>query len=204
MSEPSTEEKILQAAKTIFTQKGYAAARTQEIADLAGVNKGLLQYYFKGNSKEKLFMSIFEEAFFKFLTHVNGVIKSDLPLLEKLEQIVESYLSMLQENPNLPAFIVTELHTNTHAFVEEVMRKGQRPELLELAIQIHAEQEAGKIKADIQPIHLVLNMLSMCVFPFLARPLFQRIAGLDDASFDFMMASRKTVIVDFIRSALRP
>ncbi|HOY18340.1 MAG TPA: helix-turn-helix domain-containing protein, partial [Haliscomenobacter sp.] len=77
MKELSTEEKIVQAAKEVFTQKGYAAARTDEIAVRAGVNKGLLQYYFKGKSKEKLFKAIFEEAFLKMVTRINVIFESE-------------------------------------------------------------------------------------------------------------------------------
>jgi AcrR family transcriptional regulator len=56
----NTEERILDAAKKVFMQKGSAGARMQDIADAAGINKALLHYYFR--SKEKLFEVIFREA----------------------------------------------------------------------------------------------------------------------------------------------
>ena len=46
----NTEEKIIDAATDVFVQKGMDGARMQEIADLAGINKALLHYYFR--SKE--------------------------------------------------------------------------------------------------------------------------------------------------------
>ena len=52
----TTEEKIIRAADKIFTQKGYAATRTREIAEEAGTNLALLNYYF--GSKEKLFRNV--------------------------------------------------------------------------------------------------------------------------------------------------
>lgn len=201
--ELSTEEKILQAAKEVFTQKGYAAARTQEIADRAGVNKGLLQYYFKGNSKEKLFKAIFEEAFLKLSARINLIFESEDSLEHKLELVVDAYFDLLLSNPNLPGFVMNELHTNTHAFVEEIMSKPSRPNPLPLIMQITEEAAQGKIR-PVNPIHLVLNVLSMCVFPFVARPLFQRLVNIDDEAFLQMMRLRKAEIMDFVKHAIKP
>src|ERR1700748_2737311 len=63
--EISTEEKIKAAAKKLFTQKGFAATRTRDIAEEAGINLALLNYYFR--SKEKLFELIMMENFRQFL-----------------------------------------------------------------------------------------------------------------------------------------
>ena len=203
MKELSTEEKIVQAAKEVFTQKGYAAARTQEIADRAGVNKGLLQYYFKGNSKEKLFKAIFEESYLKIMARINYIFESEDSFEHKIELVLDAYLDLLLENPNLPGFIVNELHTNTHAFVEEIMQKPNRPNPLPLIMQIMEEVAQGKIR-PINPVHLVLNVLSMTVFPFIARPLLQRVVNVNDETFMDMMRQRKAEILDFVKHAIKP
>lgn len=203
MKELSTEEKIVQAAKEVFTQKGYAAARTQEIADRAGVNKGLLQYYFKGNSKEKLFKAIFEESYLKIMARINYIFESEDSFKHKIELVLDAYFDLLLENPNLPGFIVNELHTNTHAFVEEIMQKPNRPNPLPLIMQIMEEVAQGKIR-PINPVHLVLNVLSMTVFPFIARPLLQRVVNVNDETFMDMMRQRKAEILDFVKHAIKP
>lgn len=56
--ELTTEEKIIVAARKIFTQKGFSATRTREIAEEAGVNSALVNYYFR--SKKNLFHIIIE------------------------------------------------------------------------------------------------------------------------------------------------
>jgi len=53
----NTEDKIVEAAKKVFIQKGMDGARMQQIADEAGINKALLHYYFR--TKNKLFEKIF-------------------------------------------------------------------------------------------------------------------------------------------------
>lgn len=201
--ELSAKEKIIQAAKEVFTQKGYAAARTQEIMERAGVNNGLLSYYFGKNSKEKLFKAIFEEAFLKVTTRINVIFESKDTLERKLELALDAYFDMLLSNPTLPGFIVNELHTNTHAFVEEIMSKPSRPNPFPLIMQIMEEAAQGKIR-PIHPMHLVLNVLSMSVFPFIARPLLQRLIQVDDATFMDMMRQRKAEILDFVKHAIKP
>lgn len=58
----TTEEKIKIAARKLFTRKGFAAVKTRDIAEEAGINLALLNYYFR--SKEKLFKLIMEESFY--------------------------------------------------------------------------------------------------------------------------------------------
>ena len=79
----------------------------QEIADRAGINKGLLHYYFR--SKEALFKVIFREAFTRFSKILHTVLSEDRPLLEKIDRIVDEYMDLLCQNPALPGFIVNEL-----------------------------------------------------------------------------------------------
>jgi AcrR family transcriptional regulator len=162
-----------------------------------------LQYYFKGNSKERLFKAIFEEAFFKLFTRINLIFESEDSLEHKLELVLDAYFDLLLNNPGLPGFIVNELHTNTHEFVEEIMRKPNRPNPFPLIMQIMEEAAAGNIR-PVNPIHLVLNVLSMSVFPFIARPLFQRLINVEDDAFMEMMKQRKLEILDFVKHAIKP
>ncbi len=198
--EPSTEEKILDAAREVFTQKGFAAARMQEIADKAGINKGLLHYYFR--SKNKLFHAVFYEVFDQFSLRINEVFGADLPLFEKIEAFVSQYMDTLIANPALPSFMINELNQKGEAFVKELMSRKTKPNPLPLIGQIQMEVQAGRIRA-VNPFHLVLNMLSLCAFPFIARPLFQGIAQVDDETYLKLMESRKQEIIDFIHNAIR-
>ena len=198
--EPSAGERILQAAKEVFAQKGFAATRMQEIADHAGINKGLLHYYYK--SKERLFRAVFEDAFTRFSRRLNDILASEMPLLEKLDSLVDEYLDMLLEHPNLPGFIVSELHTNSEEFIHELMNMKERPDPARLIMQVHLEAQAGRIR-DVDPFHLVLSILSMCAFPFIARPLFQKMANIDDDMYRSLMQTRKKAVKDLLFHAIR-
>ena len=102
VKEESTEQKILDAARTIFMRKGLNGARMQEIADEAGINKALLHYYFR--SKDKLFYAIFKEAFNILIPYVSAVFNSDESIEIKLTRLAEKYIDILEIN-RLPANI---------------------------------------------------------------------------------------------------
>src|SRR5690606_14988663 len=90
----STEEKIIQAARKVFMQKGYVATRTRDIAEEAGINLALLNYYFR--SKEKLFQLIMVEKLQLLFSVILPIVNNDdLTLEEKVETLVENYINLL-------------------------------------------------------------------------------------------------------------
>ena len=117
----NTEEKILEAAKQVFQIKGLAGARMQEIADVAGINKALLHYYFR--TKEKLFTVIFRFALKELQPQVIGILNSDLSLEDKIRAFVEKYLNIIKKNPSLPQFVINQLNQNPDSF-DKIFEKG--------------------------------------------------------------------------------
>ncbi|MBK7408439.1 MAG: TetR/AcrR family transcriptional regulator [Saprospirales bacterium] len=194
-----TEGRILVAAKRVFVRKGYTGARMQEIADEAGINKGLLHYYFR--SKDNLFSSIFEEAFRELAPRTIEIFESDAPLFTKLEQFVDRYIDFLTEHPYLPAFVIQEINQHPEALFEKIEKSGFRPNPMKLVMQIQMEIQKGNIR-PINPIHLVLNLISMCVFPFVARPMMQHMLQVGDEDYTEFMKSRKEVILEFVKNAI--
>lgn len=196
----STEGKILTAAREVFFQKGFSGARMQDIADEAGINKALLHYYFR--SKEKLFETIFREAFEKLIPHIIDVFSSDLPFFDKIRAFCEAYVTMAMENPFVPIFILNEMHTNPEGFQKtfgDIPKKVPHP-LLKTVIKKAADD--GLIR-PIDPPQLIMNMLSLCMFPTISRPMFQLVMNMSDAQFKKMNEPRKTEVADFIIQAIK-
>ena len=195
----STEERILASAKKIFVEKGMAGARMQDIADDAGINKAMLHYYFR--SKEKLFEVIFKEAAARLFPTIASILNSDLPLFEKIRRFTNDYLEIVIENPFLPLFVLNEINKRPQAFGKKIFGH-HRPPVHILAEQIQQEIHKKNIK-PINPAHLVMNMMSMCVFPFVGKPMIQLIMNIDDTQFRNMMEERKTMIADFIIASIK-
>ena len=195
-----TEQKILVAARKVFIQKGYAGARMREIADEAGINKGLLHYYFK--TKDGLFESIFDELLMTFAPQLNIIFESDLPLFEKIEQFIHQYMTVLINNPDLPPFIVHEMQQNEERVVNAILKSKHKPNPMKFIIQIQMEMATRKIR-EVNPVHLMMNMDSRCAFPFVAKPMFKGILHINDVDYLQIMEIRKKEIVDFIINSVK-
>jgi len=195
----STEQRILAAAKKIFVQHGMTGARMQDIADEAGINKAMLHYYFR--SKEKLFEMIFQEAMGKLLPKVIAIFNGDEPLFTKIEHFCEQYIGTVIENPYIPLFVIYELNREPKKLIELMWKGGKKPALKKMADQIEDEIRKGNI-TPIEPLQLILNMMSLCVFPFVVKPMFQHISGLTDEQYKQMLERRKTEVSKFIIASI--
>lgn len=176
-------EKILEAARKIFLEKGMAGARMQDIAEEAGMNKALLHYYF--TSKEMLFEQVFQEVSLRFIPRLNEVLESELPLFEKIETVCEEYITMLTSNHYMPLFVLNELNKQPDEFLKR-MWGNQKPKLNVLFKQIEAEVTKGTIR-PVHPAHLVMNIMSMCIFPFIGKPMLQFLTKMSDKEFAVLM-----------------
>ena len=197
----TTELNILNKAKEVFMQKGFAGARMQEIADAAGINKAMLHYYFR--SKEQLFKVIVEEILQNLIPQLGDALAGEGSVVEKLEKVIRLYISIIGENPFVPMFVLHELSQNRTAFISTMKKKAARfPNFPAFFMQIMQEQAAGKIKS-IPPIHLVMNVLGMVIFPFIARPMVINLIGIPEEQFEEMMHERADVVVAFMKAALK-
>jgi len=195
-----TEKKILVAARKIFVEKGLAGARMQEIADEAGINKALLHYYFR--SKEKLFDKIFEEVFQSISIGLGDVLNSDLSVFEKIRRVINLYVGVLLENPYMPIFVLNEMSQNPER-MQKVLEKGVFPSMMNFFTQLMQEMNTGNVR-PIHPVHLILNLIGMIVFPFAVRPMIAPVIK-DKMGGDYqdILDERKEVIFEFMCNALK-
>ncbi|HEU4747034.1 MAG TPA: TetR family transcriptional regulator [Gemmatimonadaceae bacterium] len=203
-----TERRILEAARTVFVRHGTAGARMQEIARAAGVNQALLHYYFR--SKERLAAAVFQMVAGRMLPALIGTLGSDLPLEEKCDRVIALYIANLTVNPFLAAYLISELHHRPERAAQLLggaigADPGQvvPPIIEKLSLQIQEGVAAGRIRS-ISPQQFVVNLVSLCVFPFAARPMLSVILALDDKEFARFIDVRKTELPAFFHNALRP
>jgi len=195
----SAEERILAAAQKVFISKGMAGARTQDIADEAGINKALLHYYFK--NKQQLFEHVFAHVTHGFWEQITGIFESDTPLFRKIEQFCSVYIDKILENPYIPLFVLYEMNQRPAAFVKTIFRnRPPRPHMF--IEQIAAEVKKGNIKR-VQPAQLLMNMISMCLFPFIGKPVFMTVFNANEEEFRNMMLERKKEVPKFIIQSIK-
>ena len=198
----NTEKLILQTARKHFVKNGFAGTRMQEIADEAGINKAMLHYYFR--SKEKLYQEIIRQTLDMVIPMIVEAFSREGKFWDRVENIVETYINTFIKNPDIPIFIMFELSQKKERFIEEIKKNTHLfPVLQGFIQQINEEVKLGRIKA-IAAHHLVLNMLGMTVFPFMAKPIFQTVFDVPEEQFGDIMRERKKIILQFLRSALSP
>jgi AcrR family transcriptional regulator len=195
----NTEEKILEAAKHEFMRFGIEGTSIQQIADAAQINKSLVHYYFR--TKEKLFKRIFIEAFSSFIIHIEEIISRSISFQEKIENIVDSYIDLLKNNSFLPGFIIHEINRNPDRLYELIQHANIKPQ--KIFNQIQAEIEKGNIR-KVDPRHFFVNVLALCIFPFVAKPLLQRILfNNDEKGYKKFIDERKKEITEFIIQSIK-
>lgn len=194
-----TELVIKEAAKQVFLRKGFSGARMQDIADYAGINKALLHYYYR--SKEKLFDVIFMEQFSELIGQLKQGLSSELGLSGKIEFFIDKYISVLEKNPYLPLFVINEITKDQDRFIGKIKKFDAFPEAASMVGMMLQAMEDGKIKRY-HPFHLLMNIISMSVFPFLAKPMLISISGITEADWKELMKERKEEVKRFVFSAL--
>ncbi|MFZ1530139.1 MAG: TetR/AcrR family transcriptional regulator [Ferruginibacter sp.] len=195
----STEEKILAAAKKVFIARGMDGARMQDIADEAGINKAMLHYYFR--SKEQLFETIFKAVSGRFISQLEELLASGLDFYQKIERVCEAYINMATENPFMPIFVLSEVNRQPGTFIKK-MFGGHLPNLAPLAKQLQQEIKKGNIK-KISTEQLVMHIWSLCVFPFIAKPLFSGLLNIDEKKYRALMEERKKMVPRLIIDSLK-
>jgi AcrR family transcriptional regulator len=195
----NNEEKILDAAKTVFQRKGMTGARMQEIADEAGINKALLHYYYR--SKQMLFEAVFFQAFSLIAPKLGAVLNSEIALFDKIKHFTKGYISFAMAHPYLPKFIVQELNQNPD-FAEKLIQHNSFPNIDIFKNQIETAVKNGKISA-ISPEQLFINIMSLTVFPFIGAPLLKGFTKLNEADYKVLIEERKTMVADFIINAIK-
>lgn len=195
-----TEELILDAARRVFTRKGFAAARMEDIAKEAGMNRALLHYYFR--SKERMFDLIFDENLKTFFEHFLHVLQEKGPFEQKLRNLVNTEIDLLLVNQDLPLFIISEIAQEPERLKEKLKHLPAHAFRNELAGQIQAEIKKGTIK-KIDPRQLIINIISLSIWPFVAKPMLMAMMELDQKEFDVMMKQRKEIVAETIISSIK-
>lgn len=196
-----TETKILVAARRLFEKQGYAATTTRDIAREAGINLALLNYYFR--SKQNLFAIIMTEHLQGFMQGLRaGINDPTTTLEEKFIFFADAYTSMLQQRPDAPLFILSELRSDPEHLVKHI---GIGP-ILRDSVLIDQLSEAMAISGvkDVHPVQFFINLISLCTWPYIAKPLVQLASGVDDAAYARMMAQRRTLIPIWMTAMLTP
>lgn len=195
------EQDILQSAKKVFLMKGYDGARMRDIAAEANVNLALLHYYFK--SKDNLFEKVFEDVYKLVFNNILSVLDNKVGLFETIRMFVDKYMTFLMQNPLFPNFILNEITTNPERLILHLKKHIINNDLLEqLQDKIDRKAKKGTI-VEIEVIDLILNVISLCIFPILIKPGFRLVFDMPDELYNNLLENRKQHVANFVINSLK-
>jgi TetR/AcrR family transcriptional regulator len=194
----SAEDRIKEAARKVFLEKGFDGTTTRDIAKEAGVNSALMNYYFR--SKEKLFDLVFEDLLRLFFQGMTDIINEPIDLKEKIGKMVEHDFRMFKENASLSTFIHYEIHRDperllkavpmcavfTHSMVDEQLKEGVA---------------AGTIR-PIDSMHLLMLLVANVQFIFHSKAMTMKVWEMTEADFDAFSERHKQIVIEMITSFL--
>jgi len=158
--------RLLEAAKDVFAEKGYAGARVQEIADRAGVNKQLINYYFGGKN------GIYAELGRQWLKSETELQDPELPY----DELVLGYLRNNFADPR---------GVRLEAWSELTGRPDAPEPATEDLADIERRQAEGELSDTISPAMVMLLSQALVMAPHLMPDTVHRIFGSGPADPDF-------------------
>ncbi|NDV63792.1 TetR/AcrR family transcriptional regulator [Bacteroides sp. 224] len=199
-STPDADKRILHAARELFIQKGYDGTSIRDIAAASGTNVAHIKYYF--NSKYNLFEIIFDEAFDTLINKVLDTLSSDMPFFELIESWINIYYELLPQYPQIPVFILNEANRGPDALVKRLIERNPQRIFTILSDRIDEAVKEGIIK-ETPAIDFGLNVLSLCLFPFMFAKFATKIADKSIDEYNEMMQKHKEYVIAFVINALK-
>ena len=192
--EQTTEEKILEAASEVFTEKGFSGTRTRDIAEKAGINLALLNYYFR--SKEKLFEQVMKIKVVLLFGKIFPILSNEKTSLEeKIDLASEKYFEILSKNPNLPLFVISEIQKK-NSNITKIIPVNK---IFENSVIIKQIKEK---RPEINPLHYLVNFLAMTIFPFLAKPVFNAFELTNEEEYHQFISERRKLVPIWMKQLL--
>ncbi len=198
-SNNETRKRIVDAARELFVKHGHDGVNMRELAEMAGVNKGLLHYYFK--TKDSIFKEVFQHQAGRLYTEVLDIVEGDGPFEQKTVAMVERYFKVLTEIPSLPAFVMFEVQRDPGM----VARSPFRDTILHIAALIEPELKKRKLPpARANGTQFLIDILALCAFTFAMLPGIAKVMKFNKAQRAVFLEVRKAHIIAVIQQSLLP
>lgn len=188
----NTERRIVDAARTLFIEKGYVATNMSDIAVAAGIKRPALHYYFR--TKERLFQTIYGDIIGQMVPKIRSIVDSDRPFIERLGSIIDEYTALFESNPDMPQFFVGEIRRDLYGMISVARTLEIDGYILSLRRALAAEIEKGAVR-DVPFRIVIMTLYSQMIFPFLSRNLISELLVEKGESFaDFLVEWKSNLL----------
>lgn len=201
LNNSDVKERILLVSRDLFIRNGYSSTSIRDIAAASETNVAMVNYYY--HSKYNLFELIFDEAMNVLMKRVFFIVSSDKPFFELVELWIDSYFETLMEYPQIPIFILNEVNQNPDRLTERIRKHNPYEIFSVLSKRIEEEVQNGIIRPT-PALDLILNVLSLCIFPFAFGQTATKVAGKTKEEYEEVLRAHKTYVKNFVVHALKP
>lgn len=185
-----TEQHIKDTAKRIFFSEGKLHATTQDIADAAGVNRTLLNYYFR--SRDILFEQVANEARADMSAALDPIFTAEMDFKEKIMKLITVFMDQAMKFPYREVYVVTELNRSDKTVPEE-----KKTRLKSFLKEVSEEMEKGKIK-KMDPRQFCMNLFALMAYPLITNCLNKSLYNINETEYNKLMKDRKQLIFDMV------
>lgn len=195
------KEKILKEAQELFIKNGYKGTSVRDIAKASGTNVAMVNYYFQ--SKYNLFEIIFEETLDIFTKRIFETISSDLPFLELIESWIHTYYELLLEYPQIATFILNEVSLNPEGLTDRIKKRNPYNAFIKIEERMEEAIQKGIIR-EAPAADFLLNVLSMCMFPFMFGKMAMTLMEIPQSLYNELISNHEKYVIEFTLNALKP
>lgn len=194
---------ILKAALAEFANQGIAGARTDAIAEAAGVNKALLYYYFE--DKEGLYRAALESVIAGLLERVRPTFSAPGSPLEKIVHYAVTHFDYIAESPSYSRIVQAEMmraSVGKSPHMQFISEKYFRRLMEWLMTTLQEGMRRGEIR-NVDAMNTVVSILGLTVFYFVSTPA-ARALGRPDPLSPEALRKRRAALIDHVTAILRP
>jgi TetR/AcrR family transcriptional regulator len=195
----SSRDRILAVARGEFAERGFAAARLQDIAERAGLTHPTLLYHF--GSKERLYAAVIEDAVDDWAATTNRVRSTGLRGFDQVEALVAAGLEFFAEHLDFVVIVRREAIEGAGR-LEEAIAAHMRPFLDDAVAFLAREIEAGRLRPH-DPIELMQLCYGAMLTYFSDARFRGRLLG-DDPLGAAAQEHFRTALTTLLRTALDP
>lgn len=171
------ETKIIEVARALFIERGFAETSMSDIAARAGINRPVLHYYFR--TKQRMFRAVFGMIMEQVAPRIKDIITNkNLPVGVRVRGVVDTYYGVFSKNPSLPLFVMRELRRDADFVIDNVLASPMRISFIKLVASLNEEMNEGSMRKV--PLNVIFyTFYGLLTIPFLTKDLAERVIEND-------------------------
>ena len=158
---------LVDAAARLFAQQGFEGTSLRQVGAIAGVTPAMVAYYF--NDKSGLLEAVVRKGLSELLEVVVASVSEHRPG-EFVRHLVPRYLQTLSQDPWIPQIMIREVISRDTPLRQMFIDEFATHAAAAVPAKVLEEIGTGALRSDLDPRFIVLSLLGMCLFPFIAQP----------------------------------